>query len=236
MTFSRLIARLAVLLSLTGLWPCPGVGAQTTLGNEADWDGASYIEEFGEPDTATYGQTFRVTAPWTLLESFTLHLFPLDNTDAVDFRLYVAEWDGVRARNPLLFESPDQTTTGKPGWHAYTFDTGGLPLIPGADYVAFLSAVELFNGVAGTARAGWTEPDTYPGGAFVFLNHLGLGLGAVTSEDWDPWFEGDLVFSARLSSAPAVPEPGTLALLLPGLATVSLRAYRGERRPWKLPS
>ena len=74
---------------------------------------------FGEPETATFGQTF--TAPSvSRLASFTFWLNDIPGDDPgypgfVDFGAYVMSWDGVRANGPVLYSSGMRTTTNNHG-------------------------------------------------------------------------------------------------------------------------
>lgn len=163
------------------------------------WNGTDYISAFGEPNTATYGQTF-VAPLQSTLESFTVYL---SNTLAsVDFRFYVMAWDGVKATGPILYQSDPASTLGQTGWNPFTFHPG-IRLTSGADYVAFVSASTLFNGTNGSARMGSPLGDSYSDGHFVYQNN-GTNFAALTSSTWGSLSPRDLAFEAVFSTTPPI--------------------------------
>ena len=161
----------------------------------SSWDGSSYIWAFGEPDTATYGQTF--TAPETSrpLTEFTFYLDDYYNPDVIDFAAYVMAWDGTKATGPVLYSSAMQSTTGSSGFDTLTFNTGELILTPGQQYVAFLSASNFFDGVSGTGQMGLISNDVYDGGMFVYFGN-GSDFDSLTTTSWVTGYGGDLAFKA----------------------------------------
>ena len=189
--------------------------AQITFTNSPAWNGADYIFPFGEPDVATFGQVFTADASNTLMNGFTFHLRS-ESGGSVDFRGFVAAWDGTKLTNPVLFESNQQSLPANTNvFQSFSFDTAGLPLAPGAQYVAFISASLDFDTVAGTADAGITATqDTYPGGKMVIAAN-GSNFSALST---DPWIEldgMDLAFSMDFApeGGGAVPESSSFGLL-----------------------
>ncbi len=177
------------------------------------------IYYFGEPDTATYGQTITAPAVDNVLESFSFWLDDEIDSDYVDFGAYVMEWDGSKAAGSVLWSSAGMSTTnngGLDGFEKFTFDTGGLSLTSGAHYVLFLNASNYFDQLNGSATmAGGSTP--YDGGDFFYLNNGG-DFSLVTVNSWSIWSVDDTAFEAEFSSGvAAVPAPG--AILLGGIGT-----------------
>lgn len=193
---------------------------------------ASDIRSFGEYDTATYGQTITTPAVDNVLNGFSFWLddyFDASNPAYIDFAGYVMAWDGGKATGPVLWSSGPQSTTnngGLDGYEQFTFNTGGLSLTSGAEYVLFLSASNYFDGVPVQGRmASGSTP--YAGGRFVFMNN-GSDFSSLTTGPWDTWYIDDTAFEAQFSSGGAViPAPG--AVLLAGLGTGLVSWLRRRR-------
>ena len=181
-----------------------GGGSQTIIETVSSWDGSRYISSFGETNTATYGQTFTVDGPETVLDSFTFYVNDNVNPDYVDFEAFVMEWDGTKATGPILHSSSPISTTnngGSDGFETFTINTGGISLTAGKRYVAFFCASNLFDGQYGTGRFGGVVGSTYAGGSFVHDNN-GSNFSQLTTSPWDNttggrW--GDLAFEIVLS-------------------------------------
>jgi hypothetical protein len=220
----RLAAPVRILLILLGginlLMHATPAKAQTTLDTTPFWDRSSVITWFGEPNTATYGQTFVVPETDNVLNSFTF-LLRQDDLAPSPFQFFVMAWDPIhlRATGPVLFSSTPLTTSERGVMKRYTILTGSLQLISGMQYVAFINCSNLFDGLEdNTAMAGLTQ-DAYPGGAFVFLNN-GDQFDRVRQDAWSTnWLAtgGDTAFIAQFSPGGAgavVPEPGEWLLPL----------------------
>jgi VCBS repeat-containing protein len=178
-----------------------GNNITTTIDTVPSWDGEGSLQPFGESNTATYGQTFTVQEGSNVLQSFEIYLNDQTNPDAVDFAFYIMAWDGSKAIGSVLYESLPQTSAGADGFEKFTFNTGGLTLVPGQQYVAFVNASNFFDGLEGTAVQGtvWSS-DPYAGGSFVYFNN-GSDFGALTTNSWDS-FGGttDFAFTAVFTS------------------------------------
>ncbi len=207
--------------------------AVTIIETLSSWNGTQTIGNFGETNTATYGQVITAAGPDTVLDAFTFYLDDFEaDPDVVDFEAFVWQWDGFKAVGPALYQSAPMSTTnngGAGGLEPITITTGGVELTAGLQYVLSLSASNLFDGsvgraVWGTINSGASSPDTYPGGNFVFMNN-GANLGQLFTQNWSQR-SGDTAFSATFSAPVAVPEPTTASLL--GLGLLGLA---GGRRP-----
>lgn len=186
---------------------------------------------WGEGATATFGQTFTVTRPNNILTSFTFMMADEDKSLYSDYGFAgtsksvfrIGRWQTDRALTPLLYASgPYEVTTGQYTPAEYTINTGNLGL-PSGEYVAFISATGVFNGVndfATIARVG--GGDVYTGGSLVYIDN-GNNLVTCYTTAWRYTVEGmatDAAFRATF-----VPEPAA-AVGLPALALASFRPIR----------
>jgi hypothetical protein len=196
-----------------------GLAATPALAQDVDTT-ATYggeIGSFGTPNTATYGQTFTVGAD-NALDSFTMYL-DSGSGGALNFQAYVYAWNGSRAVGNALFASATQQFNGGAGTSAFDFGTGGLNLVSGQQYVAFLTTTGVANSNNATALMPYVGfgNDVYSGGDFVFFNN-GNDFASLTGQDWDfngGW--GDAHFKADFTAGiSAVPEPAAWGMLIGG--------------------
>lgn len=195
------------------------------------WNGSDNIFYFGEPDTATYGQTVTVPVD-NVLDSFTF-LLRVDQPNPVNFQAYVMAWDDAnsRASGPVLFSSSPIAASPSAGFVPYTVLTGGLSLVTGDDYVLFFNASNSFDSAFDQSSfASRASADVYAGGLFVFLNN-GPNFGAVTVDTWTRNWQGpgyDLAFEAAFSQGNVIPEPSSLVLF--GIGAVGFGWLARRRR------
>jgi hypothetical protein len=215
--------------------------ADTTISNTPPWTpGAGITSGFGvsgAPNyfTPNYGQTVTVPATDTRLNSFT---FYVDLPTNLIFRGEVYAWDPTTpdpnnpyamgsANGPALYESGQMHTTSYGmGFNIQpiTFNTGGLPLTAGAQYVLFITtsrdyAANVAANITSTGFAGYTANDTYSDGDWVYVDDGG-NPSQWTTVGWTHpalfpscppcFFQDDLAFTASFSShAPC--QPGSKA-------------------------
>ena len=164
--------------------------ASFAIDTTTGWDGAENATPFGDGAASeVFGQTFVVPADVTILQrlSFWLQHSP-DDTSGEDlfFSVVVMAWNTDRATGPILYESALQSiTTAHSMMSEYVVDTGGLMLMPGQEYVAFLSANNGFWDATSTlTRVGWQNADNYPDGAAWTLDSDN-DPNLITSAAWD---------------------------------------------------
>lgn len=168
----------------------------------------------------TFGQTFTVSGTDTTLDTFSLYLGERSGsgTGTLDLKGYIASWDGEKAEN-ILYASSIQTMNAEGTLQEFQFSTGGLDLVAGNQYVAFLSVsgIEQDTGNAFMTPAGYAG---YDGGKFVYLARDENDFSLITTVNWyqytylDTWFKAD--FSSNTNNT--VPEPGIMILVGLGLA------------------
>ena len=208
--------KLLLALILAFMTVCAAQAA--TVSNVPFWDGIEYIYNFGETDTATYGQTMSTTGAINL-QSVAFYLDDDDGTDAVDFQLVVGTWTGSHVGSVLWQSAMISTTNnnGLGGWEEIVVDTENLFLAGATDYFIFLSASNFFDGDDGYAKVAGTSADTCPVGQFWFMNN-GSNFDEIYADGFNTWSLNDMVFTAEYTDASSVPEPSSIVLLLAGFA------------------
>jgi len=206
-----------------------GRGSADFITNTPAWNGSDSIAAFGEPNTATYGQTITVGTDH-FLNSFSFNLASFRGAK-VDFQAYVYAWDGSKASGPALYTSAaNSLAAGSNSYVNFSYNTGGINLTTGSQYVLFLNASNQFDGFSGDAKFGFTYSSTYNGGDFYYLNN-GPTFSQVTSTDWSKVSDGDLAFTASLSpTGSGIPTPLPPTLLAGFLGMAMLAGVRRLRR------
>jgi hypothetical protein len=201
--------------------------AYTLIDTNPSWDGTTFISSFGNPNTATYGQTVTVPSGESFLGSFSFQIN--DRGSVFPFQAAVFAWDSVNsmATGPALFFSTPVTTTGANAYVRFTF-TPNVPVVAGQQYVLMATTSNNQTPPTGVATR-WgalTNDTTYPGGRFVFINN-GTNTAAWTTQTWSNIAE-DLAFTAVFGT-PVVPALDQWALLLLA-ALVAAGAFVVARR------
>lgn len=208
--------------------------ADLVIDTVSSWDGSNFVSSFGEPGTATFGQTITTDAANTFLKSFTFHI--VTNTvnmpaNTARFAAYVMGWDAAnfRATGPILFDSGLITHNPSDDIVPITINPN-IQLQADAQYVLFFSASNYFDGLSDGLKFGALSTDGYAGGDFVYANSIS-DFGALTAAAWSTFSVPDLAFTAEFSpaAAAAVPEPGSAALAASGALGLAIVA-RGRRR------
>jgi len=201
----------------------------TTIDTSSNWIGGG-VSGFGEGATEIFGQTFTVPEIDTILDSFTFWLADVVNStyspDYVDFSAYVMAWEHnvdykrMHAVGDVLWQSDQQSTTNNNGkglgWEEFAFQTDGIKLDSGKQYIIFLSSLEFNDGEKGYAKMG-IVPNNLDQDYFVAKQG-----GEFTSTGWTRFQDGDdaAVIISFSSPITQVPEPSTLILF--GFSILSL--------------
>lgn len=196
--------------------------ALTVIDTTVAWDGSNAIGQFGEPNIATFGQTFTVAQGGdTVLRRFSFWLAA--STGTAQFIAFVSAWNGNLLGAPLYTSSPFDVTTSTLSEYKFQIN-GGIQLTAGSTYVAWLSASSLFDGVPGTAIAGYTGQDVCSVGFGGFQQGCGFVANdngsdpALLTRAWTETRE-DLAFRAVFTR---VPEPNSVLLVAAGLFALFL--------------
>jgi hypothetical protein len=148
-------------------------------------------------DFETWGQLITAPADDTQLESFTFFI----STNPIVMRGEVYAWDGEKATGPNLYESAPRTVTSTSGFEEVTFDTGGVQLVPGQQYVLFATVSKDYESSAATASWLGVFPGVYPGGYFVEMDN-GSSFDQLFTNAWSlRLHDWDLAFKAVFSTS-----------------------------------
>jgi hypothetical protein len=179
--------------------------ASATINTFGKWDGSTYIQPFGCPDTTTYGQTITVPDYKSKITKFTFTWTDL-STGSFKVRGEVYAWDAQTqmATGKAVAQTKARTvSSGNSGFFTETFKVTNARVVPGRQYVIFASLDKNYSSCdSSTYEVGWGAIDddsAYPDGTFVFQNN-GEGAGGAANWTTQPWnsFGWDLAFKAYL--------------------------------------
>lgn len=227
MTIKTWMTSLAVcVMTLTA----SAVAHATVIDTTPSWDGLSAFGLFGEPNAASVGQTITISDANTILQSFSFRVKDQTNRDPIDFAAYVMAWDDTNkvATGSVLYQSAKQTTSLGDTFETFNFNTGGLNLTQGNQYILLLSASDFFDTLDGSGYIGDTNGDNYAGGTAYFLEN-GNDFSQVTTSSWIAPGSTDLAFTANFTSAPT-PEPASIAMLAMGAVAMGLTTRRRRQQ------
>ncbi len=187
-------------------------------------------ELVGVVTTPNFGQTFTAPAGATFLNAFSFFVHSntaLPADPLVTFRAYLRATNGTHAVGDLLF-SEEREADACCSLPQERFLTGGIPVVAGEQYVAFLIP-EGGTLTSGFASLGGVTVNSYAGGQAILMN-----AGCVTSVVACPLGslgEQDQAFIAEFSGgATSVPEPSALVLLALGMVAMVI-GQRAKRSP-----
>ena len=232
--WTQTVAAIVAVVALAAVSPTQAAFISTL----PSWDGLQGVNSFGQPDTATYGQTITVGATETFLADFSFRM-ATDVGNTSRFEAIVMEWNSAAkiAVGPVLFNSGLLTNASPGDTPVYNVVnvTTNVQLAANKEYVLFFTTSNVFDAFNDFATFGAVnpQPDAYTGGSFVFNNNGDnfAGLSDLTNP-WNVTFPGtdDLAFTATLQDAPLNPTPAPAGIVLFGLGFASLGLFRSFRR------
>jgi hypothetical protein len=204
LVFRRIVAAIGIAaVAIMAVGPTAGAaaGKKTKIDTYKDWPGTPNIQPWGNPDTATYGQTITIPKGNKHIKSFSFYMSALAASGTIRFTGDVYGWDGSKATTEV-FESKVKSidlTVGDPTFHTVTIKTKGAKVKPGQQYVLFLSVSKTYEETDPGVTSAWADLgfDDLAGGNLVFLNNGG-DESLWTTQAWAPIPTDDMAFQATL--------------------------------------
>lgn len=237
-TILWLMLRLIGLVLLLSLLPVSATVQFVSLDTTPTWDGTG-VATFAGDGAAAWGQVITAPEEATSLDSFSFFVDEFSYFVPVDVQAIVTPWVNQnvteldltlsRAQAPVLYKSEIFTTDGTRGaWQEVAFDTGGINLIGGEQYILFLSVYDIYVGRRADLKIGYSDDDTYSGGENWFTGTASteMPLHSAFDSNWAqlPGSNGgptDMAFKATFSS---IPEPAAGTMLGLGLVFLCRRS------------
>ncbi|MFL6689170.1 MAG: hypothetical protein ACJ8IR_03140 [Alphaproteobacteria bacterium] len=195
---SLFVTASAVALAFAALGSSPAAAGISTYGS---WDGSSYVQPFGCPDTTTYGTIITIPKGKTHLGKFHFSWINLTSGGSMVVRGEVYAWDGAKATGSALYESGPKKVSFSDGlFHKVGFKATLVPVTPGAQYVIFASIDKDYEKCTNSYEVGWgyIGSDVYPGGGFVYQNNAG-DENQWTATPWNTFGGADIAFKVATS-------------------------------------
>jgi hypothetical protein len=182
--------------------PAAATVTATTIDTYQDWGGVTYLQDFGHPDTATYGQVITVPAGARKLKDFAFWMGASTHTSVgtITMRAEVYSWDGRKASKEIWESQPRELVVDPDGplFEKVQFQVTKARLKPGKQYVLFASVSKDYEVTDPFVSAAWGAnlTDVLPGGYAVFLNDTG-DESQWTGQSWIPAYDYDFAMIAN---------------------------------------
>jgi hypothetical protein len=178
--------------------------AKTVIDTYDDWDGSSYIYEFGSPNTTNYGQVITAPEGTKKVKSFTYYMAGSSGAGTMTVRGEVYGWDGealhATTRIAQTKKKQVELSEGDPVFYPVKVKVKKSKKIkPGQQYVLFLTVDKDFedNPVGLLSKWADVQTDVLPGGDLVFLNSGG-DESQWTTTSWNVISGYDMAITATL--------------------------------------
>jgi hypothetical protein len=188
-TLSKAVAAVGIasVATMVGVTPA---SAAPTIDSYSVWNGTDFVWPFGQPDTATYGQTVTIPAGKTTPKKFAFWMAPNSGEGTLKIRGAIYAWDGDSASGSAVWESkkPKNVTfsPSDPTYQKVQFKTRKSGKVtPGSTYVFFASVSKDYEASDPNVLAHWGANyfDALPGGDVVYLNN-GTDESQWTTTPW----------------------------------------------------
>jgi hypothetical protein len=192
-----------LLLALTSF-------ADTTINNFTGYNDGWF--PFGDPNNATqtYGEIFTAPSGINNLSTFSFYTGDPYFSGNIVAGAYIATWTGTHA-GTLLYDS-GQFNYDNLGNEELTFNTNGVIVAPGQQYVMFLSTTKFHGQSVGATYVSYGGTNQYLDG-FAYFNNV--NFDTLFANDWNAYgLQPDWAVDLEFNN---VPEPGSVILLSTGI-------------------
>ena len=232
--------RILRVLTATSVFASPAAAQVINLPPSGPTTFTGAFGAFGNGIGGDVGQTFTAPGVSNRLDSFSFYFG--GNGASLQFRAYIAAFNSMASPvGTILWQSallngintPEILNSGGQPvalLAEFVFATGGIPIVAGMKYFAFVDASPYV--AAGGARAFMTSNYSsftpgYPDGELCSVSTVNGNFAFVTGSGW-ACGKGDLAFRASFSNVALsnVPEPATIWLTGAGLAGLAAAVRR----------